>query len=129
MTSRRLFTLDEMVLSILFILCGLLVFFDQVAYIQHSGRMLLVGLLGSLFFASLARVRLRTRHHYDYQRLNGATMVAALNRPENRLMMKYMWTFAFVKNGDFLLSGLLMISLMFQVVGYLGLIFAFFGGG
>lgn len=54
-------------------------------------------------------------------------MVAALNRPENRRMLKYMWTLGFFRNDDRLLSGLMLLALLFQIVGYLGLILAFLG--
>lgn len=127
MNSRRLVTLDELLLAVAVVLCVLLAYFDQLRFTHRPMLMLLIGLIGSLLFACLARVRLRLCHNEDYQRLNGATMVAALNRPENRRMLKYMWTLGFIKNGDLLLSGLMVLALLFQVLGYLGLILAFFG--
>jgi hypothetical protein len=119
MTSRRLITLDEMLLSLAVILCALLAYFDQIRSIHRPMLMLLVGFIGSLLFSCLARVRLRLCHGEDYQRLNGATMVAALNRPENRRMVKYMWTLGFIRNEDRVLSGLMLLALLFQIVGYL----------
>ena len=89
--------------------------------------MLLVGMIGSLLCSCMARVRLRLCHSEDYQRLNGATMVAALNHPENRRMLGYMWTLGFLRNEDWVLSGLMVLALLFQMLGYLGLILAFFG--
>lgn len=127
MTSRRLLTLDELLLSLSFVLCALLAHFDQIRLIHRPMLMLLVGFIGCLLFSCLARVRLRLCHSEDYQRLNGATMVAALNRPENRRMLKYMWTLGFFRNDDRLLSGLMLLALLFQIVGYLGLILAFLG--
>jgi hypothetical protein len=127
MTSRRLITLDELLLSLAVILCALLAYFDQIRLMHRPMLMLFVGLIGSLLFSCLARVRLRLCHSEDYQRLNGATMVAALNRPENRRMLKCMWTLGFIRNEDRMLSGLMLLALLFQIVGYLGLILAFFG--
>jgi len=102
-------------------------YFDQNKVYTPPMLLLLVGLIGSLLFSCLARVRLRLFHNDDYQRLNGATMVAPLNRPENRQMLKYMWTFGFIRNEDRLLSSLMLLALLFQIVGYLGLLLAFFG--
>lgn len=127
MISQRLITLDELLLSLAAFLCALLAYFDQISFMHRPMLMLLVGLIGSLLFSCLARVRLRLCHSEDYQRLNGATMVAALNRPENRRMLKYMWTLRFLSNGDSVLNGLMVLALLFQILGYLGVILAFFG--
>lgn len=127
MTSRRLVTLDELLLSLTAILWALLAYFDQIRFMHRPMLMLLVGMFGSLFISCLARVRLRVCHSEDYQRLNGATMVAALNRPENRRMIKYMWALGFLKNKDWVLSCLMVLALLFQMLGYIGLILAFFG--
>ncbi len=42
-------------------------------------------------------------------------------------MLGYMWTLGFLRNEDWVLSGLMVLALLFQMLGYLGLILAFFG--
>lgn len=126
MRSRRYFTLDETFLVLLVILCALLGYFDQIRYVHWPARMLLIGLIGTLLCTCFARTWMRHRHYDEYARLNGATMIAPLNRPENRRMLGFIWTMGFLKCGDWKLNCLMLAALAFQVIGYIGIALAFF---
>jgi hypothetical protein len=125
MNTKRYFTLDELVLLLLLILVGLLWRFGIVASIHLSACMLMGGMIGALLCSCVARIRIRHCHPAEYSRLNGATLIAPLNRPENRQMLGFMWTFSFLKSGDWMLTILLITALLFQVCGYIGIALGF----
>ena len=126
MRSMRYFTVDEAFLIFLVILCALLGYFDQIRYIHRPALMVLAGMIGTLLCTSFARALMRRRHFDEYVCLNGATMIAPLNRPENRRMLGFIWTLKFFKYGDWTLNYSMPAALAFQIIGYAGFFLALF---